>query len=65
VAQFGMLLRESPHRGASSYDGVLALARSALGSGKEREAREEFVILVRKARDISRSTQEPRPSAPC
>jgi Ca-activated chloride channel family protein len=65
VAQFGMLLRESPYRGSSSYDGVLELARSALGSGKEREAREELITLVRKARDLARSKREPPPSKRC
>ena len=55
VAQFGMLLRESPYRGRSSYDGVLELARSAMGTGKEREAREGFITLVKKARSLAKS----------
>jgi len=29
VAEFGMLLRQSPHRGQASYAGVLAAAPSA------------------------------------
>lgn len=34
VAQFGMLLRDSEHRGRSSVDGVLSLARGALGNDR-------------------------------
>jgi Ca-activated chloride channel homolog len=53
VAQFGMLLRESPYRGSSSFDQVLELAQSARVSGKEQAARDEFIALVKKARGIA------------
>ena len=48
VASFGMILRESPHRGNASFEKVLELARGVLG--KDRAGyRGEFVDLVRKA----------------
>jgi Ca-activated chloride channel family protein len=50
VAEFGMLLRNSPHRGAASYDEVLELAGSASGD----ERRREFLRLVRAAQSLSR-----------
>jgi Ca-activated chloride channel homolog len=52
LAEFGMLLRGSPHRGKASYEQVLQLAQSSLGDGKDREAREQFVELVRSARRL-------------
>ena len=45
VASFGMILRESPHRGNANFAKVLELARGALG--KDRSGyRGEFVDLV-------------------
>lgn len=52
VAQFGMLLRDSPYRGAASYQAVLALAEQGL-AGDASGYRSEFIELVRQARDIS------------
>ena len=52
VAEFGMLLRESPFRGAASYKSVLALAEEGLANDSN-GYRSEFVELVRQARDIS------------
>jgi len=54
TAAFGMILRESPHRGSASFDGVLALAEgfdaeSLDLSHAERSRRAEFVDLVRRA----------------
>jgi Ca-activated chloride channel homolog len=49
VAQFGMLLRSSEHRGRASWDGVLAQARGALGEDPE-GYRAEFLRLVAAAR---------------
>jgi Ca-activated chloride channel family protein len=46
VAEFGMLLRDSPHKGNSTYDQVLALASSAASDDRKRE----FVDMVRKAK---------------
>jgi Ca-activated chloride channel family protein len=49
VAQWGMLLRGSEHRGESSYASVLDLARGAMGPDRE-GYRAEFVSLVQRAR---------------
>ena len=53
VAELGMLLRTSPHMAGSSYAGVLELAEAGLGSGRDREARREFIELVKKARELA------------
>ena len=52
VAGFGMLLRDSEHRGSATYDQVLALARDGLGddTGGYRTA---FLDLVRDAQRIA------------
>ena len=53
VASFGMLLRDSPHKGTSSFEGVIELAGE--GAVRDRHGyRAEFVQLVRKARRLSR-----------
>jgi Ca-activated chloride channel homolog len=53
VASFGMLLRGSPYKGTSSYDGVIELAGE--GAVRDRHGyRAEFIQLVRKARNLSR-----------
>jgi Ca-activated chloride channel family protein len=51
VAAFGMLLRDSPHKGTATYDDVITLARSALAND-ESGYRAEFINLVRNASDI-------------
>lgn len=51
VASFGMLLRGSEHRGESSVEGVLALARGALGPDPHGE-RAGFVRLVERFREV-------------
>ncbi|MDX9972134.1 MAG: von Willebrand factor type A domain-containing protein [FCB group bacterium] len=48
VAQFGMLLRNSPYKGTSSYDDALVLAEYAMDKDPY-GYRTEFVELVRKA----------------
>jgi Ca-activated chloride channel family protein len=48
AASFGMLLRASPHAGASTADMVLGLAEQGLGPD-EHGYRAEFIDLVRKA----------------
>jgi Ca-activated chloride channel homolog len=53
VAELGMLLRSSPHKGTSSYEDVLTLAEPSLGSGPDRAARSEFIDLVRQARSVT------------
>ena len=51
VAQFGMLLRGSPHKGGSDFASVLALAEGSLGDDRL-GYRAEFVTLVKKAREL-------------
>jgi Ca-activated chloride channel homolog len=52
VAQFGMLLRNSPHAGKSSYDGAIKLAVSAKGEDPE-GYRAEYIQLLKKAQALS------------
>jgi Ca-activated chloride channel family protein len=52
VASFGMLLRQSPHRGQSSYASVLAISEAAAGRDAHRR---EFVELARRARALTES----------
>jgi Ca-activated chloride channel family protein len=53
VAQFGMLLRNSPHKGTATLDGVLELADE--GKGKDEKGyRAEFLELVKKAKTLSK-----------
>jgi Ca-activated chloride channel family protein len=49
VAEFGLLLRDSPHKGAATYDQVLALASSAANDGRKRE----LVEMVRRAKALA------------
>lgn len=51
VAGFGMLLRDSAHRGAWTLEDVLRAAEAALGEDRE-GYRAEFVDLVRRAREL-------------
>jgi Ca-activated chloride channel family protein len=55
VAAFGMVLRESPHRGAATLDGVITIAEDA-GAASGDAYRREFVELARKARALSAPT---------
>ena len=52
VAEWGMLLRNSPHRGNATYADVLALARAARGEDLE-GYREELIQLTEPARGLS------------
>ncbi|HET6882779.1 MAG TPA: von Willebrand factor type A domain-containing protein [Pirellulales bacterium] len=52
VAEFGLLLRESPYRGAASYKAVLELAEQGLPNDSN-GYRSEFIGLVRQAQEIS------------
>jgi len=52
VAGFGMLLRDSPHKGSLTWDGLIELASGATG-GDPGGYRKEFLGLVRKARELS------------
>jgi len=51
VAETGMLLRDSPHKGGSNWDDALQLAKTSRGADIE-GYRAEFVKLVEKARDL-------------
>jgi Ca-activated chloride channel family protein len=53
VAAFGMLLRDSPHKGEITFDGVRELARS--GKGRDPWGyRGEFLDLVHMAKELQR-----------
>lgn len=52
VAEFGMLLRNSPYRGTVSYKSVLALAEQGLGNDAH-GYRSQFIELVRQARELA------------
>ncbi|MBO9153420.1 von Willebrand factor type A domain-containing protein [Chitinophaga sp. GCM10012297] len=54
VAQFGMLLRNSPHAGKSRYEDAIGLAVSAKGEDPE-GYRAEYIQLLKKAKAISES----------
>lgn len=51
VAAFGMILRDSPHKGSASLEGVIELARAA-SQHDPGGHRKEFVELVEKARAL-------------
>jgi Ca-activated chloride channel family protein len=53
VAAFGMLLRDSPHKGNSTFDSVLETATESRGADPE-GYRREFLELVQKARSLHR-----------
>ena len=51
VAAFGMILRDSPHKGTATYDAVTELAEEGIGED-EGGYRREFLDLVLKAESI-------------
>lgn len=51
VASFGMILRDSPHKGQSNFDAVIEMAERGRGADKS-GYRDEFIQLVRKARTL-------------
>ncbi len=53
VASFGMLLRGSQYRGDATLAGVLEIAESAKGDHDELGYRQEFVEMLRRARELS------------
>ncbi|MBA4148985.1 MAG: VWA domain-containing protein [Verrucomicrobia bacterium] len=53
VASFGMVLKDSEHKGRANFGSVLELAREAKGGDKE-GYRAEFINLVKKARELQR-----------
>jgi Ca-activated chloride channel family protein len=52
IAEFGMLLRDSPHKGTASWDDVMQLARIARGEDLE-GIREEFVRMLDAAKHVT------------
>jgi Ca-activated chloride channel family protein len=52
VASFGMLLRDSTYKGATSYDAVLEIAQQGLGDDPH-GYRAAFLDLVRQARSVA------------
>lgn len=52
VASFGMLLRDSEHKGNATFDAVLEIAQAAVGSDPH-GYRGEFLELVRRAKQLS------------
>lgn len=56
VAQFGMLLSRSEHRGSASWEEVISLAKSSLGRDEE-GYRHEFVRLAENCQLMSRGME--------
>ncbi len=56
VAELGLLLGRSEHRGQASYAGLIARAEALLSAGPDEALRREFVGLARQARVASEST---------
>ena len=59
IAQFGMLLRDSDHKGETTYAGVIKLAESAKGKDKE-GYRRECIQLMKSAEILEKSTTAQR-----
>lgn len=57
VAEFGMLLRNSEYKSASTFDNVLTLARKAKGTDEE-GYRAEFVKMVENAQLLAKARPE-------
>ena len=58
VAAFGMILRDSEHRGQATMSDVIALASRSLGEDRDGD-RAEFVQLAREARRLLGEDDEP------
>ncbi len=58
VASFGMILRNSPHKGTATVSDVVSLASGARGSDPD-GYRAEFIRLVQSTNDPGRSTSTP------
>jgi Ca-activated chloride channel family protein len=57
VAEFGLLLRHSPHRGGADWGRVAETARGALGADRE-GYRAEFLGLIDRARGVDLASAE-------
>jgi Ca-activated chloride channel family protein len=58
VAEFGMLLRDSPHKGNASFDALIARARQFRGNDPE-GYRAEFIRLADLAAGLKRTKETP------
>ncbi|MFQ5930261.1 MAG: YfbK domain-containing protein, partial [Acidobacteriota bacterium] len=58
VASFGMILRESPHKGNATLDSVLELAKEGKGSDPH-GYRGQFLELVKRAKALAGSDSSP------
>lgn len=58
VAEFGMLLRNSAHKGSASYDQVVQMAQQSLGEDRF-GYRAEFIELVKRAKNVDHRTLSP------
>ena len=56
VAQFGMLLRDSKHKGRGTFGRAIQLAQGALGTDEDGR-RSEFVYLLKTARTLAEARQ--------
>jgi Ca-activated chloride channel family protein len=54
VAAFGMLLKDSPHKGSVTYDGVRDVARGAMSTDLQ-GYRAEFVRLVGRTGELAKT----------
>ncbi len=61
VAEFGMLLRDSPYKGKSSFQQVLSLASDS----KRSEAMREFSELVKKAQSLKAGAKNAEQNCEC
>ena len=52
VAEFGMLLRDSEHKAGATWDGLLELARGAVGDDAK-GYRKEMLTMVARAKELS------------
>jgi Ca-activated chloride channel family protein len=57
VAEFGLLLRDSPYKGSASFDAVIERASGAIGTDPNGH-RKEFVELVRRAKGLTDRVKE-------
>lgn len=60
VAMFGMLLRDSEHKGESTYDNAFALAKKALGTDEE-SYRKDFLEMIQRAKSLATPVAERTP----
>jgi len=57
VAAYGMLLRDSPHKGTASFDGVIELAGEGIGEDRH-GYRAQFIELATKAGELKAAAVE-------